>query len=493
MAMNIAVLQVVTLTKHRGDAKAEDEQLHVFPFCALDPTYSSECRKGVEVLTRYPMTMRVRDEPYLPQPRYRLSSAWYSNKKQSSAIGSEAADGSVVRRKVMKRKHSSDDVLSVSRSQENNDTAEPSGSDDFMSTKVGNSGQLKSFDDKCLLSSTDSASVSEIDTPESPSVSSQNYPSCSADNVELLCLTESHTGSINSSALISATADVISEISSSHAEPCKAKDDLDMTMNSEPGESTENLSVQKSGSTSEHEQTTDSSRDNGHCSITDGNDDLESGKENAHSSVKDLADMSSNEQFSICTFVTGSKIHVSSSGETESKQEEMASSQLSSGSVRNTDCIFGREIDTDNAESFLDADIGGVAVALTHGSVMFEVAKREVHATTALKSPNRHAPTRLSLVFYQHRNMNRPNHGASSNQTNVESKHQVESAPDGNNLVETVEVGDECYMELDEAVDKLRRAFPAPFMRVNTLTTTTTVTKWIKPQPVVSGPYQCWA
>ncbi|CAH6789764.1 Tet1 [Phodopus roborovskii] len=93
--------------------------------------------------------------------------------------------------------------------------------------------------------------------------------------------------------------------------------------------------------------------------------------------------------------------------EQRSAADEALSDDLSSDEI----IITQTEFLSDSEEVYYDPSFGGVAIAATHGSVLIEYARGEVHATTSLKKPNRAFPIRASLVYYQHKNLNLPRHG----------------------------------------------------------------------------------
>ncbi|KAF5269188.1 hypothetical protein FQR65_LT02489 [Abscondita terminalis] len=143
--------------------------------------------------------------------------------------------------------------------------------------------------------------------------------------------------------------------------------------------------------------------------------------------------------------------------------------------------VLGQVTDViDNTECFNDSQVGGVAIALTHGSVLFECAKHELHATTALKSPNRQSPTRISLVFYQHRNMNKSKHGWDEHEEKMRLK-KLDSIGTNSKTLE-FNNGFPFVLKEDNNVKNM--------LRVPTMTTITITTAFPMYPCMVTGPYQ---
>lgn len=119
----------------------------------------------------------------------------------------------------------------------------------------------------------------------------------------------------------------------------------------------------------------------------------------------------------------------------------------------------------DNLECFQDKQMGGVAIALPHGSVVIECAKLEMHSTTSLKKPNRLNPNRISLIFYQHRNLNRPKHGTLEWAEKMRLKKLGITTPDNDPDLKELLEDDEIKHELMEEEDELPPIVAKPHKR----------------------------
>ncbi|ELK32361.1 Methylcytosine dioxygenase TET1 [Myotis davidii] len=141
---------------------------------------------------------------------------------------------------------------------------------------------------------------------------------------------------------------------------------------------------------------------------------------------------------------------------------------------------------SDSEHIFLDASVGGVAIAPAHGSVLIECARRELHATTPVQHPNRNHPTRLSLVFYQHKNLNRPHHGFEINKIKYEAKEPK------NKKIKVSEQSDQAANEGPELCPEANELNQIPSRQALTLTHDNVVTVAPYALTHVAGPYNHW-
>uniref|UniRef100_A0A8C0WXV6 Methylcytosine dioxygenase TET n=1 Tax=Castor canadensis TaxID=51338 RepID=A0A8C0WXV6_CASCN len=141
---------------------------------------------------------------------------------------------------------------------------------------------------------------------------------------------------------------------------------------------------------------------------------------------------------------------------------------------------------SDDEPNFLDPNIGGVAIAPTHGSILIECARRELHATTPVLNPNRCHPARLSLVFYQHKNLNLPQHGFELNRIKFEAKEAR------NKRLKALEQKDQAAMEGGGQPPPGNELNQIPSHKALTLTHDNIVTVSPYALTQVAGPYNHW-
>ncbi|XP_061601851.1 methylcytosine dioxygenase TET3 isoform X2 [Cololabis saira] len=161
------------------------------------------------------------------------------------------------------------------------------------------------------------------------------------------------------------------------------------------------------------------------------------------------------------------------------------------------------EVWSDSEHNFLDQDIGGVAVAPSHGSILIECARRELHATTPILRPNRSHPTRISLVFYQHKSLNEPGHGMAmwdakmakrerdreeeAERSRLEGSTSADTGKNGRSLG-----GLKGAEETDEETDDARRVMNVPTRQAWTLPRDGVITVSPYALTQVTGPYNRW-